>query len=85
MAAASLGARYMYIPLLISIVIYKLILWARVLYCREKPTLTVPGPKWAAWTRLWIVKVLASGESAEVFVDINRRYGNRPIPIILLY
>ena len=35
----------------------------------------VPGPFWAAYSRLWLVRTLASGESANVFVDVNKTYG----------
>ncbi|KAF2147000.1 uncharacterized protein K452DRAFT_314252 [Aplosporella prunicola CBS 121167] len=34
-----------------------------------------PGPRWAAYTRLWLCKVLASGNSAQTFVDVNAKYG----------
>lgn len=34
------------------------------------------GPKWAAHTRLWICWMLASTESAQSLVDINRKYGS---------
>lgn len=35
-----------------------------------------PGPKIAAYTRLWICKIIASGESSKLFVDVNKRYGS---------
>ena len=31
--------------------------------------------KWVAIIRPWLVKTLASGESCDIFVDVNRRYG----------
>ena len=33
------------------------------------------GPWWSRYTRLWICKALASGNSAQIFVDINKKYG----------
>ena len=36
---------------------------------------SVPGPFWAAYSRLWLVRALASGESAKIFVDVNKTYG----------
>lgn len=36
---------------------------------------SVPGPFWAAYSRLWLVRTLASGESAAAFVDVNKTYG----------
>ncbi|KAJ2998449.1 hypothetical protein NUW58_g314 [Xylaria curta] len=34
------------------------------------------GPWWAAYSRLWLCKTLASTNSAQVFVDINKKYGS---------
>lgn len=34
------------------------------------------GPWWAAYTRLWLSKTIASGNSAKIFVDINKKYGS---------
>ncbi|KAI9701772.1 MAG: hypothetical protein M1836_001115 [Candelina mexicana] len=33
------------------------------------------GPWWAAYTRIWLCKTLASGNSANIFVGINKKYG----------
>jgi hypothetical protein len=33
------------------------------------------GPWLSAYTRLWLCKTLASGNSAQIFVDINKNYG----------
>lgn len=35
-----------------------------------------PGPRVAAYTRLWICRVIASAKSAQIFVDVNKRYGS---------
>lgn len=34
-----------------------------------------PGPSWAAYTRLWLCKTIASGNSAKLFVDVNKKFG----------
>lgn len=54
---------------------YKLFLWLNVFHLQRATLSTIPGPKWASWTRFWIVKTLASGDSAERFVQVNERYG----------
>lgn len=35
-----------------------------------------PGPWWAAYTRLWLCKTIASGDSAKIFVDVNQKFGH---------
>lgn len=66
---------FLYIPFLLLALVCKFIFWAQFLY-RQRPSLaTVPGPRWAAITRFWLVKTLASGRSSEIFVDVNRQYG----------
>lgn len=34
-----------------------------------------PGPKWAAFTRFWLLRTYASTNSANIFMDTNKRYG----------
>ena len=34
------------------------------------------GPFWASFTRLWLCKALASGNSSERFVEVNQKYGS---------
>lgn len=80
MAAPSLASSYfgvmiLYVPLFILSLACKFFFWFKVLYLRRATLSSVPGPKWAAWTRFWIVKTLASGQSAEIFVGVNKRYG----------
>lgn len=36
---------------------------------------SVPGPRWAAYGRLWMIKTLASGDSATRYVEVNKHYG----------
>lgn len=45
----------------------------------------IPGPLWAAYTRFWLVKVLASGESAAKFVDVNKTYGKTSVFFVLIF
>ncbi|KAF2634891.1 cytochrome P450 oxidoreductase [Massarina eburnea CBS 473.64] len=59
--------------LTIILCILAFITWT--IYIRYFHLSRIPGPFWAAYTRLWLSKTLASGESAKVFVDINKRYG----------
>ena len=63
------------LPLLVLILLCKLFLWIKFLYVQRATLSPIPGPKWASWTRLWLVKTLASGRSADIFVDVNKRYG----------
>lgn len=34
-----------------------------------------PGPSWAAYTRLWLSQTLASGNSAQILVGVNKKHG----------
>ncbi|KAL8921608.1 MAG: hypothetical protein Q9172_003933 [Xanthocarpia lactea] len=36
----------------------------------------IRGPKSAAYTRFWMMKVLASGDSAAKYVQVNKQYGS---------
>ncbi|KAH8669654.1 cytochrome P450 oxidoreductase [Tricladium varicosporioides] len=44
-------------------------------YIRHSHLSNIPGPPWAAYTRLYLSKVLASGKSCRSFVNINKKYG----------
>ena len=35
----------------------------------------IPGPWWAAPSRAWLVRVLASGDAVEKFDQVNKEYG----------
>lgn len=39
----------------------------------------IPVPRRAALGRLWLAKTVASGESADIYVEVNRKYGNYKI------
>ncbi|EJP64697.1 Cytochrome P450 CYP570H1 [Beauveria bassiana ARSEF 2860] len=53
-----------------------LILAARKLLTARCHLRDFPGPFWAAYTRLWLCKTLASGNSAQIFVNINHTHGS---------
>ena len=65
----------LYIPFILLVLFCKLIFWAQVLYRQRASLSTIPGPRWAALSRLWLVKTLASGKSSDIFVNVNRQYG----------
>ncbi|OAR03043.1 hypothetical protein LLEC1_04273 [Akanthomyces lecanii] len=52
-----------------------LILAARKLATARCHLRDFPGPSWAAYTRLWLCKTIASGDSAQIFVDVNQKHG----------
>ena len=35
----------------------------------------IPGPKWAAFTRLWLVRLYASRNAVDEFDEVNKKYG----------
>ena len=65
----------LYAVFLFLAIVFKFFFLFKVFFNRGKNLSTLPGPRWAALTRFWIVKALASGRSAQIFVDINKRYG----------
>lgn len=48
---------------------------ARLLTTRYLHLRGIPGPRWAPFTRLWLLKSLASEDSANTYVQVNRKYG----------
>lgn len=38
----------------------------------------IPSPRFARFTRIWMVKILATGNSAKILADISRKYGELP-------
>ena len=57
----------------------KLVFWVGSAYSQKFPLSRIPGPTWAAYTRLWLIKTLASGKSAQRFIDVNNEYGKQVI------
>jgi len=62
-------------PFNLAIELAKLCLKLSLLWQRALPPSSVPGPRMAAWTRLWWIKTLYSGRSAQELVRLNREYG----------
>lgn len=44
-------------------------------YVRFRYLRFIPGPKWAGYSRLWLLRTLASGDSAWRFLEVNKKYG----------
>lgn len=62
----------------ISLAIFAILLAIGVLQAVGKRFLHLrefSGPWWAAYTRLWLCKAIASGDSAQIFVNVNERFG----------
>ncbi|KAH6672247.1 putative benzoate 4-monooxygenase cytochrome P450 [Halenospora varia] len=57
----------------LGLAIFKILITS--IYTRHFQLSHIPGPSWAAYTRLYLSKVLASGKSCETFVNINQKYG----------
>ena len=34
-----------------------------------------PGPRWAAFSRIWLLRTLASEDSPSRYIEVNERYG----------
>lgn len=72
----SLTAEMIFLPCLLLVsVIVKGAFWSGFIFSQLFPLRKFPGPRWAAYSRLWLSRVLASGRSAEQFVEINKEYG----------
>ena len=51
------------------------LIWVCHLLYRKYQSNSVPGPWLGKFSRLWLVKTLATGDSARMFADVNREYG----------
>lgn len=49
--------------------------WVRTIWERRSSISRVPGPRLAAWSRLWIARALASGRSHEIWNEVNAEFG----------
>lgn len=38
----------------------------------------IPGPRWAPYSRLWLMRVLTSGNTIADLEEVNRKYGRHP-------
>ncbi|KAA8567833.1 hypothetical protein EYC84_008288 [Monilinia fructicola] len=61
-------------PLVLVVLALKWRFLLKILYRQPSPLSLIPDPRLAAWSRFWVVKTLASEESAETFVKVNVRY-----------
>lgn len=59
--------------LMLALVVLHLV---RILVNRFTHLSEYQGPLLAAYTRFWLCKQIASGDSAQAFVDVNRQYGS---------
>lgn len=62
-----------HIPLVAAVLI--LYVFCRLLATRYLHLRTIPGPKWAPFTRLWMLRTLASENSSRIYVGVNNQYG----------
>jgi hypothetical protein len=64
-----------YYVLLVAVLFTLTTAIASVINTRFRHLSNFPGPWWAAYTRFWLVKTIASGDSAKRFADISKEYG----------
>jgi hypothetical protein len=67
-------------PSVFVFVIYSVALASAVIVIRKIATAhchlrQFAGPRWAAYSRLWLCKTIASGNLSEILVDVNTQYG----------
>ncbi|EGX93310.1 benzoate 4-monooxygenase cytochrome P450, putative [Cordyceps militaris CM01] len=61
--------------LTVLLALLALLLAARKLVTAHCHLRDFPGPFWAAYTRLWLCRTLASGDSAQLLVGVNKTHG----------
>lgn len=61
--------------LFVPTVVFKLAFWIWVIRRHKSNVTQVPGPRFAAWSRLWIARALKSGRSHEIWMEVNRKFG----------
>ena len=57
-------------------VVAKLSFWVGFLFYRSFKDDSIPGPWLAKYSRFWLARVLASGDSSKIFADTNLQYGS---------
>lgn len=71
-----MAAETLFLPcLFVLCVVIKGVFWTGFVLSQAFPLWKVPGPRLAAFTRLWLSKVLASGKSAEKLLLVNQQHG----------
>ncbi len=74
-------AEPLFIPFLFVLcVVIKGVFWSGFVVAQAFPLWKIPGPRWAAFSRFWLSKVLASGESAKKLLEVNQQYGKTGRP-----
>ncbi|KAF2196241.1 putative benzoate 4-monooxygenase cytochrome P450 [Delitschia confertaspora ATCC 74209] len=63
------------VMILIGVILVFMIVIAPLLTYRYLHLKTVPGPRWAPFTRLWLLRTLASEDSANIYKKVNQKYG----------
>ncbi|KAL8977082.1 MAG: hypothetical protein Q9205_007044 [Flavoplaca limonia] len=72
----------LFIPcLFVLCVVIKAVFWSGFVLSQDAPLCKIPGPVWAVFSRIWLSKVLASGDSAEQLLEVNQQYGKTKGPI----
>ena len=75
-------AETLFIPLFFVVcVVIKGVFWSGFVVAQAFPLWKIPGPRWAAFSRLWLSKVHTSGESAKKLLEVNQQYGKRSSPL----
>ena len=57
-------------------VVAKLSFWVGFIFYRIFKDDSIPGPSLAKFSRLWLARTLATGDSSKIFADTNLRYGS---------
>lgn len=65
----------LYIPLFVLSVTCKVFFFLGFGYHYRQSLSTVPGPRWASWSRFWLLKAITSRNPAEKLINVNKTYG----------
>ena len=78
-----MAAETLFIPFLFVLcVIIQVVFWFGFAVKQAFPLWKIPGPRCAAFSRLWLSKVLASGDSAKKLLEVNQQYGKVNSPCL---
>lgn len=62
-------------PIFALYILFKVHIYIRITWLQNGSLASLPGPRLAPSSRLWIVRAQATGRSHEVWIRINNRYG----------
>ena len=65
----------LYIPLIVLSVTCKLLFFAGFGYHYRQTLATVPGPRWASYSRFWLLKAITSRDPVGSLIKVNKKYG----------